>query len=210
MEAVGHRIAGGDGVETGGSAAGQVIETVERLSFAPLHHGKDPMISEQNRADFEQVGPDLVSRQVNAGLYGRQKRKEALEWLRTQSPEYERDEPSRSRWGLMVAFAALVLFCMANLVFAMQMNQRISDLSEQVAQLGKLTGQSDKQPQGKDDIAARLDSSIAKVTATTDAIVVELVSHRASIATLAKNMDELKARAAAIPPRKSAPGAKAK
>jgi hypothetical protein len=37
------------------------------------------MVSEQNRADFEQVDPDLVSRQVNAGLYGRQKRKEALE-----------------------------------------------------------------------------------------------------------------------------------
>ena len=32
------------------------------------------MISEQNRVDFEQVGPDLVSRQVNAGLYERQKR----------------------------------------------------------------------------------------------------------------------------------------
>ena len=93
----------------------------------------------------------------------------------------------------------------------MQLNQRISDLSEQVAQLGKPTAQSNKQPlSGKDDAAARLDAYMAKMGAATDAIATELISHRASIASLVKNMDELKARAAASPPRRSAPGAKAK
>jgi hypothetical protein len=188
-----------------------VIERSSDCLCAAPSWKKDPMISEQNRADFEQVGPDLVSRQVNAGLYERQKRKEALEWLRDQSPEYERDEPSRPRWGLAVGFAALVLFCLANLVFAMQLNQRISDLSEQMAQLGRPAAQSDKQPlSGKDDTAARLDAFMAKTSAATDAVVTELVSHRASIASLVKNVDELKARAAASPPRRSAPGANAK
>jgi hypothetical protein len=169
------------------------------------------MIRDQNRADFEQVGSDLVSRQIKAGLYGRQKRQEALEWLRDQDPESGSDEPrTGSRWLIAVALAVLFLFCVANLVLAMQLNQWISDVRERVAQLGKPTAQSDKQPlSGKDDTAARLDAFMAKMSAATDAVVTELVSHRASIASLVKSVDELKARAAA-PPRRSAPGAKAK
>jgi hypothetical protein len=173
---------------------------------------KTPMISEQNRTDFEKVGPDLVSRQINAGLYGRQKRKQALEWLRDQSPEHEADEPHAGpRWVFVFAFAALALFCLANFLFTMRVNQRISDLSEQVVELDKRTAQLNKQPpSGRDDAAARLDSFIAKMSAATDAITTELVSHRTSIASLVKNVEELKARAAAAPPHRSPPGAKAK
>jgi hypothetical protein len=165
------------------------------------------MISEQNRADFEQVGPDLVSRQIKAGLYGRQKRQEALQWLRDQDPESGADEPrTGSRWPTVVALAVLFLLCVANLVFIIQLNERISDLGVRVAQLENPQSDKPSQPAKSDDTGTRLDVFIAKMSAATDAIVTELVSHRASIASLMKSVEELRAQAARRSPR----GTKAK